>query len=110
VSAVVTTKAVIDVLNERAGQIRREGWSHAHDDTHDRGQMAFAAASYAESAGRSLSGPEHACLAPLVTTYPPASWPWAGSWWKPRTPREDLVRAAALIIAEIERIDRKVQR
>ena len=33
-------------------------------------------------------------------------WPWAASWWKPKNRRRDLVRAAALIVAEIERIDR----
>lgn len=33
-------------------------------------------------------------------------WPWDESWWKPTTPRRDLVKAAALILAEIERLDR----
>jgi len=28
-------------------------------------------------------------------------------WWKPKGPRRDLIRAAALIVAEIERIDRR---
>ena len=39
----------------------------------------------------------------------PYDWPasWSTDWWKPKTPRRDLVRAAALLIAEIERIDRK---
>ena len=35
-------------------------------------------------------------------------WPgWAWSWWKPKNRRHDLIRAAALIVAEIERIDRQ---
>lgn len=33
-------------------------------------------------------------------------WPWDKSWWKPKGARRDLIRAAALIVAEIERIDR----
>lgn len=35
-------------------------------------------------------------------------WPlsWAKSWLKPKDRRRDLIRAAALIIAEIERLDR----
>jgi hypothetical protein len=33
-------------------------------------------------------------------------WPWDLKWWKPTTPRRDLVKAAALIVAEIERLDR----
>lgn len=107
-SAVVTTKAVIDVLNERAGHVRREGWTFAHDDAYLKGELAFAAASYAENAGRSIAEPVPKGFRAIGGNYPPASWPWAGNWWKPRGPREDLVRAAALIIAEIERLDRQV--
>jgi len=34
------------------------------------------------------------------------TWPWAEKWWKPKNERRDLVKAAALILAEIERLDR----
>jgi len=30
---------------------------------------------------------------------------WAREWWKPKDRRRDLIRAAALIVAEIERLD-----
>lgn len=33
-------------------------------------------------------------------------WPWDERWWKPEGGRRDLVKAGALIIAEIERLDR----
>lgn len=33
-------------------------------------------------------------------------WPWDREWWKPKDRRRNLVRAAALLIAEIERLDR----
>ncbi|MBY5804125.1 hypothetical protein [Rhizobium leguminosarum] len=33
-------------------------------------------------------------------------WPWERRFWKPTERRRDLVKAAALIIAEIERLDR----
>jgi hypothetical protein len=33
-------------------------------------------------------------------------WPWHDDWWKPKDRRRDLIRAAALIVAEIERLDR----
>jgi hypothetical protein len=36
----------------------------------------------------------------------PKMWPWARQWWKPTGARRDLVKAAALLLAEIERIDR----
>ncbi|NPW56957.1 hypothetical protein HPR97_34090, partial [Pseudomonas aeruginosa] len=33
-------------------------------------------------------------------------WPWDEEWWKPKSARENLVRAGALVLAEIERLDR----
>jgi hypothetical protein len=33
-------------------------------------------------------------------------WPFERSAWKPKSPRSDMVKAAALIVAEIERLDR----
>jgi len=89
----VNTQAVFDVIAERARQVEGEGWSPEHDDEHDGGEIAQAAAAYCEHAVN-----QDANL--------PGFWPWDEAWWKPRTPREDLVRAGALILAEIERIDR----
>ena len=37
-------------------------------------------------------------------------WPWDRQWWKPKSRRRNLVRAAALLIAAIERIDREQAR
>ena len=31
---------------------------------------------------------------------------WDSEWWKPKDRRRDLIRAGALIVAEIERLDR----
>lgn len=36
----------------------------------------------------------------------PEGWPWDDVWWKPKDPRTNLVKAGALILAEIERMDR----
>jgi len=80
------TKAAQDVLVERERQKAAEGWTPEHDDEHANGSIALAAAAYA-------SGYEWI-------------WPWDGTWWKPKSPRRDLVRAGALILAEIERLDR----
>lgn len=38
-------------------------------------------------------------------TAPPQYWPWAAHWWNPLSFRRDLIRAGALIIAAIERLD-----
>lgn len=90
--------AMFDVIAERLRQQEKEGWTPEHDDEHDEGQLAAAAGCYALHAHDDLSD----------RRYPdgPAWWPFDGKWWKPKSPRENLVRAAALIIAEIERINR----
>lgn len=85
--------AARDVLAERQRQIQREGWTPEHDDEHCRGELAQAAACYAIGSVGCTSG----------TTM---LWPWAMNDWKPKGERRDLIRAAALIIAEIERLDR----
>lgn len=87
------SQAIQDIVAERRRQIEAEGWTLTHDDEHGTGEMAQAAAAYAYAAsGISRS---HGRL-----------WPWAASWWKPAPPRRMLVKAAALIVAEIERLDR----
>lgn len=88
------TKALIDVMNERDRQHNEEGWTPELDDAYPMGKLAQAGAAYAMNAG-----------VPFVNQ-PPTSWPFAREWWKPKDPRRDLVRAAALILAEIEKIDR----
>ncbi|AZB65012.1 hypothetical protein EBL87_15150 [Cereibacter sphaeroides] len=91
------TKAAQDVLSERARQISVEGWTPEHDDEHDDGQMALAAATFACASTFSDDDRPH---------IEPDFWPWDRSWLKLTTPRRDLVKAGALILAEIERLDR----
>lgn len=90
------TAAARDVLAERQRQISAEGWTPAHDDQYTTGDMASAAACYA-SQGR-YHYPEPGKPGP--------NWPWAAKWWKPSTYRRNLEKAGALILAEIERLDR----
>lgn len=93
-SEIEMTKAAADVLAERRRQIEAEGWTPEHDDEHSVGEMAKAAACYAlVSAG----------FNPDATIN---VWPWHRRWWKPSDTRCNLVKAAALILAEIERLDR----
>ena len=102
------TKASDDVLAERERQKAGEGWTEAHDDAHDKGQMALAAAAYAEHSARfgdaTMFGVKYALKAF------PTTWPWSRDCWKPKNSRRDLVRAGALILAEIERLDRAAER
>ena len=94
--------AIEDIAAERLRQINVERWSPEHDDQHATGQMAKAASCYAWLAA--ASGTLRA-----VFKTPPPTWPeeWGIEWWKPTDRRRDLVKAGALIVAEIERLDRK---
>lgn len=91
---------------ERRRQLLVEGWTPEHDDKHKLGQMAGAAGCYAlRAAGfvnphciEALRNPEDYQKVPL--------WPWALSWWKPGNNVRDLVKAGALIAAEIDRLQR----
>lgn len=94
------SKAASDVLQERLRQVQVEGWTTSHDDQHVGFEMTMAACSYAGVAACVMTGEEP------IANAPPAFWPWADYWWKPSYGRRDLVKAAALLIAEIERLDR----
>ncbi|MCS7689774.1 hypothetical protein N0Z94_17355 [Pseudomonas aeruginosa] len=92
-------RAWLDVQAERRRQVEAEGWTPEHDDEHSHGQMARAAACYALAGS---SAPNDGTAALLVSL----AWPWDEQWWKPSTARRDLVKACALALAEIERLDR----
>ncbi|MDG9825461.1 hypothetical protein N5C90_16915 [Pseudomonas aeruginosa] len=92
-------QAWLDVQAERRRQVEAEGWTPEHDDAHSHGQMARAAACYALAGS---SAPNDGTAALLVSL----AWPWDEQWWKPTTTRRDLVKACALGLAEIERLDR----
>ena len=88
-------KAIADVMLERQRQIDVEGFTPEHDDHHRQPcDLALAASAYA-----------------INTVYPMDNpswwWPWKRQWWKPKDERRDLVRAAALLVARIEQIDRE---
>jgi len=91
------------IAEERERQISDEGWTHAHDDEHDDEAMALAARCYACPPGiyeRRFEDPRDGT--------PPIGWPWASPWWKPSPDDRirDLVKAGALIAAEIDRLQR----
>lgn len=85
--------AILDVIAERHRQQSVEGWTPEHDNAYQNSELADAAACYAIHAhNQGFSTPSH--------------WPWSPDWWKQSGARRDLVKAGALILAEIERIDR----
>lgn len=97
-------QAWVDVLSERRRQVEAEGWTAEHDDDHDSGEMAGAASAYALAAADKLHPMSQGDGE--FDKLPPAMWPWDYEWWKPGEPRRMLVKAGALILAEIERLDR----
>lgn len=76
---------------ERERQIYQEGWSEEHDDKHVNNELALAAACYA-----------------VPDIFSQGYWPptWDLNWYKSTTRIRDLVKAGALIAAEIDRLQR----
>ena len=105
VKAAEMPRAWRDVMDERVRQTTVEGWTPEHDGEHDEGELAAAAGSYAINAACMLSPYDGVPRDELPDTWPPE---WDVKWWKPSpdNPRRDLVKAGALILAEIERLDR----
>jgi hypothetical protein len=93
-----------EIAAERVRQIDKEGFDTNHDDHHSDGSLSLAAMCYCMSAAiaaRTNPSEEQYKVTPKAEF-----WPWSLHWWKPKSPRRDLIRAAALIVAEIGRIDR----
>ena len=88
------------IAAERARQIEQKGYTPAHDDQHTRGELGDAAICYAWSANEQVNHRPGA--------EPLPSWPFADdAWqWSP-DPLRNLVKAGALIVAEIERLQRR---
>lgn len=83
-----------EIAKERQRQIEKEGYTPKHDDNHlNKRCLTDAAIAYlCSSKEDTVGGPFH--------------WPWEEESFKPTSPRRDLVKAAALIVAEIENLDR----
>ena len=93
-SGITLNRAAQDVVLERQRQVSNKGYSLYRDDGYTSGELARAASVYARLAGqpRTMS----------------TDWPWAPETFKPSADRRrDLVKAGALILAEIERLDRQ---
>lgn len=86
-----------ELIAERMRQITGENRSRSHDDGYQPHELPAAAAAYAFSA---------ATRERFFAADPVVLWPWDPAAFKQTDPRRDLVKAGALIIAEIERIDR----
>ncbi len=94
------------ISEERKRQIKQEGWDEEHDRQNLFGQLAHAARCYLGHALGLIYGGYKQPRRPL-------EWPWDEKWWKPSDdPVRDLVKAGALIAAQIDRLqaDKKPRR
>ena len=89
------------ILDERQRQVEVEGWTHDHDDQYENGELPMAAACYALLA----ASPNEVALIKNQ-----GLWPWDQEWLKPGDSRRNLEKAGALILAEIERLQREAER
>ena len=88
------------ITAERKRQLEVEQWSERHDDAHSAGDLRDAAEAYLREL-RYRPGRD----GPRVG--PSAPWPWSQDAWKPtEDPIRQLVKAGALIAAEIDRLQR----
>jgi hypothetical protein len=97
-----------EVAKERQRQISKEGWSLDHDDEHADGSLSDAAACYAATT-RPFKAEVFSGVGYQPYTAYSDLWPksWADHWFRPKkSRRRKLIIAAALIVAEIERLDR----
>lgn len=85
------------IVKERQRQIVEEGKTAALDDKHKNAELTMAAICYAYiGCGGTRMDQED------VAIY----WPWETELWKPKDRIRNLVRAGALIAAEIDRLQR----
>jgi hypothetical protein len=89
-----------DVRNERQRQIAEEGYHPSDDDDHDKGELVRATCAYLRFNAAPAEARE--------------LWPWNSSRpksdFRPKHHRRNLVIAAALILAELERLERERER
>lgn len=91
---------VESIAAERARQIAEEGFNTENDAGYIKGELVRAAICYLLVRSR-LSG----MALSLGMTMFEHLWPFSKEWWKPKSRREDLIRAGALIAAELDRMD-----
>lgn len=97
----ITSQSFKDVLQERIRQITEECHTEERDDQYVEGELAQAGACYAmpSKTRRWLVGQGFSL------------WPFSSASCKAsENTRRDLIKAAALIIAEIDRLDRAAKK
>ncbi len=119
----MTTNVIGEIRSERKRQMSKEGWTLEHDDEHTACELAVAAACYTYPRPlvvhethrvqlNSSRGSDPMCYFYDYADVEEAHDPWPFEEWHKREShprRKQLVIAAALIVAEIERLDRLLE-
>ncbi len=99
------SSAIELIATERQRQIDVEGFTPEHDDAHNQGGLlSWGAAAYAAVGSATIRGAS-AEEFPADMMHEEGDWPgdWEAEWWKPSDdPIRNLVKAGALIVAEID--------
>lgn len=99
------------IAAERQRQNTPEGWTPDHDAEHDRFELSAAAKAYITAAEAATFGSNCVTFDGFRPGETNDVWPWASSYWKPSAdPIRNLVKAGALIAAEIDRLTRHSER
>lgn len=90
------------IAKERKRQITQESWSAEHDDGHTDGALARAASCYA------MTPKLREYTVPGFSNFFERYWPFEREYWKPTPDNRirELVKAGALVAAEIDRLQR----
>lgn len=101
------------IAAERQRQIEKEGWTPEHDDSHTNGELAQAAACYALNPSQVWAGDRSESVFAVVDDFVGPNevpWPWERHAYKRDRDRiRELVKAGALIAAEIDRQNRAAE-
>lgn len=82
------------IQRERSRQVEEEGRTAEMDSCHTKGELFWAAKTY-----EIITNENHD---EVVAS---GSWPWDMKWFKPKDRKSNLIRAGALVEAEIDRFD-----
>jgi len=94
------------IAEERNRQILSKGWSPDHDKEHINGELVKAAVCYATPQSLREPATEAIDMYDERELDYPVLWPFEAKYWKP-SPNDrvkELVKAGALIVAEIDRL------
>lgn len=93
------------IVAERMEQVQKHGYTIERDQAYTPDVLVLAAVSYLNAAVDQLTSTR--IDGPHLTQPDPLTWPdsWPSAAWRPSTTRDNLVKAAALIWAEIDRLD-----